>query len=151
MQPDPRTTGGHTGGGDEGGPKCATPRHSQLGASSAMYLPNCSRRYDHKIGMYLMKGDKHGVYRRKAPRHSPRSSAARPERATLPVLIPRLYSAIYCVNQVLFDSEEIEGADVVDSTPYIEYREVNSPRYSPRCMTQLYIESREVNTPNGWF
>eukprot|EP00965_Chrysotila_dentata_P126196 4171201-Pleurochrysis_carterae.AAC.1 len=29
-------------------------------------------------------------------------------------------------SQVLFDSEEIEGDDVVDSTPYMEYREART-------------------------
>jgi len=65
MQPDPRMQQGgkFEGGGDEGGPK-----------------------YDHKIGMYVMKSDGQG-------------------------------------KKVLYDSEDIDGDDVVDSTPYIEYRE----------------------------
>lgn len=68
MQEDPRMDKGRVitkGEGDEGGPK-----------------------YDHKIGMYVMKGS--DKFRRK----------------------------------VLYDSEEIDGDDVVDSTPYMEYREV---------------------------
>ena len=91
-----------------------TPPHTHLGAPSAIYRPNYPRRYDHKIGMYLMKGDKHGVYRRKAPRYSPRSSAARPERAALPVPIcPGVYLGDFsAMNHVLFDSEEIKGADL---------------------------------------
>ena len=31
------------------------------------------------------------------------------------------------MRKVLYDSEEIEGDDVVDSTPYMEYREVHTP------------------------
>ena len=67
MQPDPKIGGATDRDGPEGGPA-----------------------YDHRIGMYVMKGD--ARYRRK----------------------------------VLYDSEEIEGDDVVDSTPYIEYREVQA-------------------------
>ena len=70
MQPDPKM---NTGGG-------ATDRSGPEGGPA----------YDHRIGMYIMKGDPR--YRRK----------------------------------VLFDSEEIDGDDVVDSTPYIEYREVQA-------------------------
>jgi len=75
MQPDPRMDKGKLivkGEGDEGGPK-----------------------YDHKIGMYVMKG--HEQFSRK----------------------------------VIFDSEEIEGDDVLDSTPYMEYREVRRLHVSP--------------------
>ena len=83
MQRDPRTDpskrvpGGGGGGGGVGDAPSARKGGDEGGPA-----------YDHKIGMYVMRG--HDVYRRK----------------------------------VLFDSDEMEGDEVVDSTPYMAYREV---------------------------
>ena len=43
MQPDPRTTGGHTGGGDEGGPKCATPPGTHTSAHPRRFIGRITR------------------------------------------------------------------------------------------------------------
>lgn len=92
MQPDPRMDKDKIvvkGEGDEGGPK-----------------------YDHKIGMYVMKG--HELFRRK----------------------------------VFYDDEEIEGEDVIDSTPFMEYREVQCNTMDEEEEPKLQAGHRVVLCPS---
>lgn len=50
--------------------------------------------------------------------------------------------------KVLFDSEEIEGDDVVDSTPYIQYREVQCNTMDEESESRLKADERFVLCPS---
>ena len=104
MQPDPRTlprpaaqahildgSAGPKLGGDDGGPK-----------------------YDKKIGMYVMRGDPKGDFRRK----------------------------------VLYDSEEIQGDEVSDSTPFMAYREVTCNTFDEEDDQPLQQDEPYVLVPS---